>query len=54
MEEQNRLEIKKIAEKLKLWSHDLLDPKDNFLKNPLVWIISILIASVIIYLRDFN
>ena len=50
--------FKKITEKLKIWWQDLIDPNKPFftggLKNPLAWIIAIVIASTIIYFRDFN
>ena len=50
--------FKKITEKLKIWWQDLIDPNKPFftggLKNPLAWIIAIVIASIIIYFRDFN
>ena len=49
---------KNIMKQLKIWWQDLIDPnKPVFtggLKNPLAWIISIVIASIIIYFRDFN
>ena len=45
-------------EKLKIWWKDLIGPNKlvliDGLKNPLVWIITIVIASIIIYFRDFN
>jgi hypothetical protein len=46
------------VEQLKIWWLDLIDPNKPFftggLKNPLAWIIAIVIASTIIYFRDFN
>jgi len=49
---------KSAAEQLKSWWHDLIDPNQPILtgglKNPLAWIVAIIIASIIIYFRDFN
>jgi len=40
------------------WWKDLVDSEKPILtgglKNPLVWILSIIIAAIIIYLRDFS
>jgi len=49
---------KNIKEQLKIWWQDLIGPDKPILtgglKNPLAWIIAIVIASIIIYFRDFN
>jgi hypothetical protein len=50
--------LKPLYKRPRDWWKDLVDSEKLILtgglKNPLAWILSIIIASIIIYLRDFS
>ena len=57
MSDMRRVHLKPLYERPRDWWKDLVDSEKTFtggLKNPLVWILSIIITAIIIYLRDFS